>query len=211
MRIKPIYFRHPSTQTSPIGHNVKTRLILPNIKTALLPLLVILLISTSGCSTLSKGECIEADWYEIGTRDGANGKPRSVLDNHRESCAKHKITPDREQYYLGRNRGIQSYCTPQNGFRIGKQGGYYHRVCPLNIERSFLNSYELGKEVYNINRDISEVESKIDKLEKKLDKKETKKGKRIKIREEIRILDRQYRELREQLLYLEQSARYRRY
>lgn len=188
---------------------MKTRFYLTIFKTVLFPVIITMIISISSCATLSKGECIEADWYEIGIRDGSNGKPRSVLDNHREACKKHGVAPNREQYYSGRNIGIKSYCTPENGFLIGKKGEYYKQVCPLHLDRGFLNSYKLGKEIYDINRDIVKAESRLEKLEKELDRKETRKERRIKIREEIRVLDRKHRELREQLINTEEKRQSR--
>ncbi len=175
------------------------------LTTALLPAIILTTAFISGCSTLSKGECVEADWYEIGFRDGRSGKPRSVLDSHRESCKKHGISPNREHYYTGRAKGINMYCTPENGFLVGKQGGYYKQVCPIHAEQDFLNSYNIGKEIYDINRDIVKTESQIEKLENELDKKETKKERRIRIREEIRTLDRKHKELREKMNYLEEK------
>lgn len=32
------------------------------------------------CATLSKNECLEADWFEIGRRDGKLGKQRSIMN-----------------------------------------------------------------------------------------------------------------------------------
>lgn len=185
---------------------MKTIYSLKILKIALLPAIIVIVTFTSGCATLSKGECIEADWYEIGIRDGSSGKPRSVLDSHREACKKHGVAPNREHYYAGRTKAINTYCTPDNGFLIGKQGGYYKQVCPLHLDRGFLNSYKLGKEIYDINRDIVKAESRLEKLEKELDRKETRKERRIKIREEIRVLDRKHRELREQLINTEEKS-----
>ncbi len=190
---------------------MKTIFSLKTHKIALLPAIIVIIAFISGCATLSKGECIEADWYKIGFIDGKNGKPRSVLNSHRESCKKHGVTPNREHYYIGRSKGINTYCTPENGFLIGKQGGYYKQVCPIHSEQDFLNAYNLGKEIYSINREIVKTESRIEKLENELDMKETKKGRRIKIREEIRTLDRKHRELREQKAYFDKKSQQRIY
>jgi len=39
----------------------------------------------SGCTTMSEGECLTADWYEQGYRDGRQGYPASRVINHRDS------------------------------------------------------------------------------------------------------------------------------
>ncbi len=38
-------------------------------------LCVAMIASFLGCATLSKNECLEADWFEIGRKDGMIGKP----------------------------------------------------------------------------------------------------------------------------------------
>ena len=36
------------------------------------------LLATSGCASLSKDECLSANWEDIGIRDGANGQPAAI-------------------------------------------------------------------------------------------------------------------------------------
>ncbi|MFI0460023.1 MAG: DUF2799 domain-containing protein [Candidatus Thiodiazotropha endolucinida] len=70
---------------------------------------------------MDKDECRVADWYVIGYEDGAKGHSLSYLGNHRKACANHGIAPDSELYEQGRLAGQNEYCTPQNGFELGKQ------------------------------------------------------------------------------------------
>ncbi|THB73924.1 MAG: DUF2799 domain-containing protein [Gammaproteobacteria bacterium] len=161
------------------------------------------LIIISGCATLSKGECLEADWYEIGAKDGASGKPSSRLNDHREACKKHGVFPDREQYYMGREEGIQIYCTPKNGFKQGYAGNYYSGSCPIDLEQGFLAGYRHGREIYDIKQKISANDRKLKNLEKELTKKETSQERRKEIREEIRHLDKSNNNLRDEVRDLE--------
>ncbi len=171
--------------------------------------IVSLSVALSGCSTLSKGECMEADWYDIGARDGASGKPRSRLDDHRESCKEYNVFPDREQYYMGREEGIKIYCTPENGFKMGSEGKYYAKVCPFDLEKAFLDSFNHGRKIYDVRKKIADNNRSIDRLENELSKKETKQDRRKIIREEILSLDRRNRTLRDELTYLEKNIKYR--
>ncbi len=175
--------------------------------TLVLSLLSILPLLTS-CSTLSKGECMEADWYEIGAKDGANGRPSSRLDDHRESCKKHGIFPDKEQYYMGREEGIKIYCTAYNGFNQGYNGKYYSGACPIDLEPAFLTAYKHGREIYDVKQKISNNDHKIKKLEKELTDKKITQEKRKEIREEIRHLDQKNAHLRNELRLLENQYRY---
>ena len=51
--------------------------------------------SLSGCASLSKSECLSADWEDIGIRDGANGQPEEYLIQHAKACSKVHVVPDR--------------------------------------------------------------------------------------------------------------------
>lgn len=158
--------------------------------------LIVSSIFVAGCSTLSKGECIEADWYEIGLRDGMNGYKRARLDSHREACSEHGITPDRKAYYLGREEGLIRYCTPQKALIEGKQNHTYRNVCPPEIENQFLAAFELGKNIYLVETDIRQTELAIDHKERELDKSKDNDKRRRELREEIYQLDRNLRSLR---------------
>ena len=85
-----------------------------------------------GCASLSQKECAAADWYSIGVRDGANGRGEEYLAEHAKACAELDITPDRERWLDGRDRGLERYCTTRNGYRVGEVGGSYNGVCFAN-------------------------------------------------------------------------------
>ena len=160
------------------------------------------------CATLSKGECIEADWYEIGAKDGANGRPTSRLDDHREACKKHDVSPNREQYYMGREEGIQIYCTRKNGFNVGYNGNYYSGACPIDLEQDFLAGFKHGQKIYKVKQNIASNDREIDKLEKELSEEKTKQERRKEIRNEIRHLDQNNMHLRDDLRVLENRYKY---
>ena len=42
-------------------------------------------------------------------------------------------------------QGLRSYCTPQIGFREGRQGDSYAGVCPAHLEADFLAGYSDGR------------------------------------------------------------------
>ena len=102
----------------------------------------------SGCATLGKDECLNADWRTIGYEDGAHGYPASRIGSHREDCAKHGVTPDFNRYEQGRLEGLREYCTPQKGYGLGTSGRQYNYVCPRDLESTFLKGYYQGKNVH---------------------------------------------------------------
>lgn len=102
----------------------------------------------NGCATLSEEQCLVGDWYNIGVADGQNGYAFSRLEDHNEACQRHGVIPDASTYEQGRQRGLMSYCTPQIGFREGRQGDTYRGVCPASVEADFLAGYSDGRLVH---------------------------------------------------------------
>ncbi|MEM7379211.1 MAG: DUF2799 domain-containing protein [Pseudomonadota bacterium] len=126
-------------------------------------------VGLSGCATLSKEECLSADWAAIGERDGAAGyEPQARFAGHTKACAKVSITPDRLAWNSGFDRGLARYCTPQNGLYVGQQGNSYQGVCPVETASAFLESYQVGFSAYTAQSELDsakrDIESKQDEL-----------------------------------------------
>jgi hypothetical protein len=166
----------------------------------------------SGCATLSKNECLEANWFEVGYRDGNMGKPRAVFQEHVDSCAKHRVKPNRDAYYKGRHEGLKLYCTKQNGYKLGKLGAKYQYACPPELEPKFLDGYVKGKRVHAYKSKIASFKKHLKNIEKEIGKKEAKllstglSGKqRAKIRFDIKELDIEYRDTVRKLKHLQRA------
>lgn len=122
----------------------------------------------SACATLDESECRGADWFEIGSRDGAAGYAHSRLEEHRKACSEFGLNSDDAAWRQGYAAGLEDYCTLDNGYRLGRRGGYYGQVCPAGVESAFLSAYELGRETYDIEREIEEVSRRIEAIESRL-------------------------------------------
>lgn len=167
-----------------------------------------LLIGTaliSGCATLSEGECLTADWYQIGRNDGARGYERARLYEHRKACMEYGVTPQSTLYYEGRQLGLKTYCTPQNGFQQGRSGQPYHNVCPAELEPAFLHEYRQGKAVHEVLEEIASVQARVDRLGNRLADDDTDAKERDDIRDRLdssfRELERLSRELKRTRLH----------
>ena len=164
-------------------------------------LCVAMIASFLGCATLSKNECLEADWFEIGRKDGMIGKPRALFQKHVDACKKHDISPNRNDYYAGRDAGLSIYCTENNGFEQGRRGKRYQYVCPPDLEPEFLNGFNQGREIYKYESKVASLERRLKKIEKQIEDKEKKlhssklsDKKRTTIRSEIKSLEVEYRD-----------------
>ncbi len=105
-------------------------------------------LTLTGCASLSKEECIQADWRLIGFEDGAKGRASSYLGNHREACAEYGITPDQTRYRMGREEGLTEYCRPYNGYQEGLKGASYQGVCPADLQDAFVDAHRYGKQIH---------------------------------------------------------------
>lgn len=120
------------------------------------------LLLISGCASLDRDECVNADWYAIGLEDGARGRAVERLGDHRRACAKHNVAPNSERYLAGRSEGLKSFCTYERGFSEGRAGRAYAGACPR--PESFLAGYQRGRELHELNRRLAEVEKEIGRI-----------------------------------------------
>jgi hypothetical protein len=107
-------------------------------------LLAAVMLMVAGCASVSKEDCLLADWYEIGRMDGRQGKPRTAFQGRAKACLEHGISADRQAYYDGHDQGLNYYCTEQKGLELGQQGLTYNSVCPLQLEPNFRTGYNRG-------------------------------------------------------------------
>jgi len=162
----------------------------------------------SGCSTLNEQECRSVDWYQLGLQDGQQGKPADLLNEHKESCKRYGILPDRSQYLNGRNAGLVEYCQLGNAFRAGLNGDEYKGVCPLDVDAEFRRYNAAALEVYNSKKQVEDIDGQISRKEHELAKEDITEKEKLRLLEEIRKLDRKRDRLRSDLHYQERELNY---
>ncbi len=151
-----------------------------------LALCALILLGGSSCATMNKSECREADWQVVGLEDGARGRDLSYIGRHRESCAEHGIAPDLARYNIGREAGLQQYCTYNKGHWFGSFGFSYSNVCQGEQFGAYREGYDRGRELYGLvhglekeidhttkdllakRAQLAEIHRKIDRVEHKL-------------------------------------------
>ena len=127
-------------------------------------------IALSGCSSMSEQECLASDWRMVGYEDGVQGYAGDGIGRYRKACGKHGVTPDLAQYQLGRDQGLREFCKPLNGFRVGARGGGYSGVCPAELDESFVDAYQSGRQLYALRSRVGSTASEIDSMRAELDR-----------------------------------------
>ena len=119
--------------------------------------LCVVMLAT-GCATMDKSECRNADWRIVGLEDGAAGRQLSYVGNHRRACAEYGVKPDLDAYRDGHAAGARQFCTPANGFRQGRAGRDYGDICPADLEAGFLAAYATGRQMHDLSSEIDRLQ-----------------------------------------------------
>ena len=128
-------------------------------------------LGLASCTVMSPQECKLANWREIGLTDGMAGKTMQVFEARRAECAKADVNADTNDYLVGREHGLRSYCQISNALQIGLRGESYQGVCPAAIETEFRRRHDIGYDVYRLRGEIAKLESRYVSLEDGLRKK----------------------------------------
>jgi hypothetical protein len=125
------------------------------------PAIVVAVLMLTGCAGMSEQACLATDWLSVGFEDGVNGRSVGSIASYRQSCSRHGVTPDLEQYRAGHSEGVETYCRVGNGFEVGRRGSRYAGVCPADLEPGFLEAYAEGRELYELEAALRSVENQI--------------------------------------------------
>lgn len=115
-----------------------------------------------GCAVMSEPECLTADWYAVGERDGRDGRPLAHFAEYYEACSQFGVYPDEDAYQDGRSLGLTVYCTEDGGYREGRIGTGYRGVCPATLEPYFLAGYNAGISVRTTLQSVHRIDYDID-------------------------------------------------
>lgn len=119
------------------------------------------------CATLNEEECLTADWYQLGLSDGRLGYANRI-NSHRKACIKHGVRPDVSRYSSGYQKGLDSYCTYENGVRIGQAGRTHNNVCAGGARQQFYAGYLPYFRVTNTKNKINSTKRNIESYKDQL-------------------------------------------
>ncbi|RTR27207.1 DUF2799 domain-containing protein [Shewanella atlantica] len=122
-------------------------------------------LSLTQCTSLNLEQCKHSDWYSLGMTDGNSGSASSTLNGYIEDCSEFGLRVNSEQWIAGYRAGLENYCQPENGYKLGLQGSYYNGVCSNN---EFLKRYNEGHRQFEIKNKISKIQSRLKDIEREL-------------------------------------------
>ena len=137
--------------------SLKTRLFLGCLVFALL----------SSCASQSHVKCTKQNWFQEGYVSALEGKERQLPDYLQQECEEN--TDKNKEFFQGFDRGLEVFCSTQNGFRWGSSAqNIYLDTCPQ--DKGFEKAYLLAKQVRGLRQRIDELardaESQITQEEK---------------------------------------------
>ena len=139
-----------------------------------------LLASLGGCASMSRNECLAANWEDVGIRDGANGRPEEYLIQHSKACAKVNVSPDRGAWLHGRERGLDRFCVPYRAYQLGEYGGGFDvAICRNYDQDRLVNAYEQGLEVNRLANSLAAIDGEMGDINARLDDEDVEKKERI--------------------------------
>ena len=124
----------------------------------------ILLLALGACASKGMGEaeCQTADWRAIGYEDGAQGRTPEAFGARRKACAEHGVTASFAAYRTGHAEGLELFCRPQNGYRLGTQGYRYSGICPARLEGPFVAAHADGYGLYERRVALDQISRRLD-------------------------------------------------
>jgi hypothetical protein len=138
------------------------------------------LASLGGCASLSKSECLAANWEDVGIRDGANGRPEEYLIQHSKACAKVNVVPDRGAWLHGREQGLDRFCVPYRAYQLGEYGGGFDvAICRNYDQDRLVNAYEQGLEVNRLANSLAAIDGELGDIHDRLENEDVEKRERI--------------------------------
>ena len=169
------------------------------MKSTILTLLILPFVLISCTSVITKHDC-KKDMTAFGLEHGKLGLAK-LTDEIRSVCQSKDQTVDLEKYETGFNMGWSSFCSPFNGYELGRKGDAYKSFCPAEKESLFHKKFLIGKSVYEKKDQVVEFEDKIKELKYDIDNNNNSsstKDELAKNQEYLRILKREIQALEQE-------------
>ena len=111
----------------------------------ILPFLLLAVLSTSSCQTITKFKCNNKNWSEVGQSDGKSGKLADVsFDAHNSECVAAGTQIDQSVYMQGYKAGLAEFCVYDSGMSQALDGMINNGLCSVEFGADFDNGFGDG-------------------------------------------------------------------
>lgn len=131
------------------------------------------LVLLSGCAVMSKNDCLQADWYQVGYEVGFDGERDHVeaYNKRVDVCSEYGVSAEFSQYELGHAAGIAKFCEPNNAVRVGAKGNknaITANVCPEYDHPGFTAAFDAGYKLHDLRRQATQARNELERMENQL-------------------------------------------
>lgn len=132
---------------------------------------------TSCAGRISKKDCEQANFYEMGLEDGKDGKSTERLAKYKEVCPAEGVQVFEDRYNYGRQVGLAEFCSADKGRKDARDASV-EAVCQQNRVPPYQRAYskeisdtrnELLEEMAELQKSKDEIQSKQNELKAKID------------------------------------------
>ncbi|MEQ8935891.1 MAG: DUF2799 domain-containing protein [Amphiplicatus sp.] len=107
----------------------------------------------AGCASLGEGwfgeDCASIDWRAAGFNDGSAGAGAPHALYTEKACAPKQAAGASYALYLsGWEKGVETYCSPANGFTRGASGEEFNGVCNGEGSAAFADAFREGEALF---------------------------------------------------------------
>lgn len=122
---------------------------------------------------MSKSDCLEADWYQVGYDVGFDGERDLVAAYNKrvDICSEYGVSADFNQYEAGHAEGIEKFCEPNNAVKVGARGdngAINNNVCPEYDYPGFGAAYNAGYKLHDLRRQATQARYELERMENQL-------------------------------------------
>ena len=113
------------------------------------------------CRPIDPEKCDTVDWYQTGVVDGERGRA-DRLDAFIETCGTVDVTPDVDAYLMGREEGLERFCTFETGLQYGRRGRLDPtELCRPGLREQVNQGWQLGGVIRQVQNDIDDVDAQL--------------------------------------------------
>lgn len=136
-------------------------------------ILLLALSQLGACAVMSKQECLNADWRNVGYGVGLNGNinKSDAFNIRQRACEKHGASANWLQFQQGHADGVVQYCQLSNAVELGIKGASKaidKQICREHDYPGFGEAFSVGYKLHVLRDRIYQSNSNITTLNNRL-------------------------------------------